>query len=210
MRSTALLWATLSLSSSAALADPADDIELDTARTVDLAGGLMVADPLAGQGRFRPGVALAARFYSDSHLYATGGMAVSVGATDGPSDTGMATTILTVTGGAGAWGERGDWTGYAGVRGELFKNLDWPERASLDPDWFTSGIGAGPSVALAKRIGFAWGHPMAIELEAGYMLYRLRRPETGLTSPVEPDPDTLDGLQIGLFVVGTLFPDRPL
>lgn len=210
MRFAALLGAALSLPSSAALADPADDVELDTARTVDLAGGLTVADPLAEQGRFRPGVALAARFYADSHLYATGGMAVSVGNTDGPSGTGMATTILTVTGGAGAWGERGDWTGYAGVRGELLKNLDWPERASIDQDWFTSGVGAGPSIALAKRIGFAWGHPMAIELEAAYMLYRLRRPETRFTPPVESDPADLDSLRFGLYVAGTLFPDRPL
>lgn len=207
MRIAALLAAALSLSSSPALADRDG---LDTARTVDLAGGLTVSDPLAGQGQFRPAVALATRFYSQSHLYATGGVSLGVGSADGPAGTGMTTSIVSVAGGAGAWGERGAWTGYAGLRGEWLKSLDWPEDASIDPDWFTSGVGAGPSVALSRRIGFAWGHPMAIELDVGYMLYRLRRPAMRDSSPLEPDPVDLDGLQIGLFVAGTLFPDRPL
>jgi len=209
MRFVALLGAALSLSSSAALADPADDVELDTARTVDLAGGLLVGDMFAGQGRVRPGLALAARFYGENHLYATGGMAASAGVTDGPSGTGMTATILTLAAGAGVWGERGAWTGYAGVRGEWLKNIDWPENASIDDEWFLSGIGAGPSVALARRIGFAWGHPMAIELSASYMLYRLHRPELTYPPPFEPDPVDFDGLQVGLFLAGTLFPDRP-
>ena len=205
MRCAALLAVALSLSSKSASADPAVDEELGTARTLDLAGGLLVGDTFAGQGRFRPGLALAARFYGENHLYATGGMAASVGVTDGPSGTGMTATILTLAAGAGAWGEHGAWTGYAGVRGEWLKNIDWPENASIDREWFLSGIGAGPSVALARRIGFAWGHPMAIELSASYMLYRVRRPDPDLTSAGRPDPVELDGLQVGLFLTGALF-----
>jgi len=205
MRYAALLAAALSLSSRSASADPAVDEELGTTRTLDLAGGLLLGDTFAGQGRVRPGFAVAARFYADNHLYATGGMAASVGVTDGPSGTGMTATILTLTAGAGAWGERGAWTGYAGVRGEWLKNIDWPENASIDHEWFLSGIGAGPNVALARRIGFAWGHPMAIELSASYMLYRLHRRELTYPPAVEPDPVELDGLQVGLFLTGALF-----
>ena len=33
------------------------------------------------------------------------------------------------------------------------KSVDWPDsNASRDPDWFTSGVGAGPSLAIARRI----------------------------------------------------------
>lgn len=191
-------------------------------RTVDLASGMTVASPTKGGGDVRPGLALAMRYYGDHHLYASGSLGASLAeagdhstcwALDCPGTGWLAATILAVGAGAGFYGEHSGWTGYAGLRAEWVKSVDWPHAASRDPGWFTSGVGAGPSVGLARRIGYAWGHPMAIELAAGYMVYSLRRPDVYVIQILPPGdappPVELDGLQVGLFLAGTLFPDRP-
>lgn len=208
-----LIAGTLSLSSAAVRAEPAAGGQLATARTVDVASGMTVAGPTGDDGVVRPGLALAMRYYGDHHLHASASLGASLAAAGDP-ETGLASTLLAIGAGAGAYGELDAWTGYAGVRAEWVKNIDWPDAASRDPDWLTSGVGAGPAVALARRIGFAWGHPMAIELAASYMVYSLRRPDVYVIQIVPPAGDRrpveLDGLQIGLFLAGTLLPDRPL
>ena len=210
MRTLALAVVGASFLVGAAHADPA----LSTERTVDAASGLTMSEPAAEGGDFRPGLALAVRGYTANHLYLAGSIGASL-ATEQTSETAIGATVLSLGVGAGLYGEQGGWTGYAGARAEWVKSLDWPEgSASRDPDWFTSGVGAGPSLAIARRIGFAWGHPMAIELAASYMMYSLRRPDVyviQILPPVDaPPPVDLDGLQVGLFLAGTLFPDRPL
>jgi hypothetical protein len=192
------------------------DPGLSTARTVDMSSGLTLASPASDGGDLRPGVALGLRAYAPAHIYLSGALGAAVAADASDPESGAAATILSVGGGAGLYGETGGWTGYAGGRAEWVKSLDWPgDSASRDPDWFTSGVGAGPSLAIARRIGFAWGHPMAIELSASYMVYALRRPDVYVIQILPPPgsdsrPADLDGLQVGLFLAGTLFPDRPL
>ena len=95
---------------------------------------------------------------------------------------------------------------YAGARVDVIKTLD-QERAD-DPTWFSSGIGAGPTLAIARRIGFAWGHPIGLELSAAYLVHRLRRAEVDPLAVLYPAPDDIDGLEVGLHFTGTLFPDR--
>lgn len=197
--------------SSPAHADP----ELSTARTVDAASGLTMAGPAMEGGELRPGLALSLRAYSPAHFYVSGALGASLAADAGDPETGASATLISFGAGAGLYGERDGWTGYAGGRAEWVKSLDWPgDSASRDPGWLTSGVGAGPSLAIARRIGFAWGHPMAIELAASYMVYSLRRPDVYVIQILPPggapSPAELDGLQVGVFLAGTLFPDRPL
>ncbi len=189
---------------------------LSTARTVDMSSGLTIAGPPAPGQDLRPGVALAVRVYAPGHVYVSGALGASLAAGVSDPERGASATLFSLGVGAGLWGERDGWTGYAGARAEWVKSVDWPEGdASRDPDWLTSGAGAGPSLAIARRIGFAWGHPMAIELSASYMVYALRRPDVYVIQILPPPgsasgPAELDGLQVGLFLAGTLFPDRPL
>ena len=197
---------------SLAHADPG----LSTSRTVDAASGLTLASPASEGGELRPGVALAVRAYAPGHMYVAAVLGAAVAADTGNPENGATATLFSLGGGAGLWGETSGWTGYAGARAEWVKSVDWPDgSASRDADWFTSGVGGGPSLAIARRIGFAWGHPMAIELSASYMVYALRRPDVYVIQIVPPPgsdtgPAELDGLQVGLFVAGTLFPDRPV
>lgn len=184
-------------------------------RTVDLASGMTVAGPPTTGDDLRPGLALSLRGYLAGRFYVSGGAGASLAATAGDPESGAAVTLLSLGGGAGVYGELGAWTGYAGARAEWVKSLDWPGTASGDPGWLTGGVGAGPSLGLARGIGTAWGHPMAIELSASYLVYSLRRPDVYVIQIVPPPggeqaPAELDGLQVGLFLAGTLFPDRPL
>jgi len=198
----------------AAHAEPVAATDLGTERTVDLASGMTVAGAATEGGDIRPGLALAIRYYGAGHLYLSGAVGASLAVDGAVPEQSPAATLLSVGGGAGLCGEHGAWTGYGGARAEWVKNIDWPNQASRDPDWFTSGVGAGPSIALARRVGTAWGHPMAIELSASYMLYSLRRPDVYVIQILPPGdappPAELDGLEVGLFLAGTLFPDRPL
>lgn len=184
-----------------------------TARTVDLASGMTVAGPAIEGGDIRPGLALSLRVYPAEHLYLSTAAGASLAADAGDPESGMAAALLSLGAGAGLCGELGAWTGYGGARAEWVKSVDRGGAASRDPGWLTSGLGAGPNVAIARRIGFAWGHPIAVELSASYMMYSLRRPDVyviQILRPGDPAPAELDGLQIGLFLAGTLFPDRPL
>lgn len=184
---------------------------LSTARSVDMSSGLTVAE---SGGDLRPGIAMAVRAYAPAHIYVAGALGAAVAADAGDPESGPSATVLSIGGGAGLWGESDGWTGYAGVRAGWVKSVDWPgDTASRDPDWFTSGVGAGPSLAIARRIGFAWGHPMAIELGASYMVYALRRPDVYVIQILPPAGSErgrveLDGLEVGLLLAGTLFPDR--
>lgn len=192
----------------AARAEPEPGAE----RTVDLASGMTVAGAATEGGEVRPGLALAMRFYG-SNLYLSGALGASLAVDGAEPESSLAATLLSVGAGAGVYGESGAWTGYGGARAEWVKSVDWPNRASRDPDWLTSGVGAGPAIAIARRIGFAWGHPMAVELSASYLVYSLRRPDVyviQILGPEDPAPADLDGLQVGIFLAGTLFPDRPL
>ena len=191
---------------SAARAEPA----LDTARTVvDLAGGMTIAGPATAGGDLRPGLALSLRGHLADRFYVAGSAGASLASDASDPESGAVATLLALGGGAGAYGVLGAWTGHAGARAEWVKSLDWPGTASGDPDWLTSGIGAGPCIALARRLGFAWGHPMAIELATSFMVYSLRRPDVYVIQILPPGgeraPAELDGLQVGLFLTGALF-----
>ena len=194
MRRAALV---LLFSSGPALAEP----EFGTERTIDAASGVTVA---AARG---PGVALGARRFAADPLYMSGSIGASAAVDGDDPERAEVSTILGLGTGAGVYGSVGAWTGYAGARVDLIVNLD--RDRSDDPTWFTSGIGAGPTVAIARRIGFAWGHPIGLELSAAYLGHRLRRAEVDPRALIlYAPPDDIDGLEVGLYFTGTLFPDR--
>jgi hypothetical protein len=192
-------WAVLLLlfDSGLALAEPA----LGTERTIDAASGVTVA---AARG---PGLALGLRWFAADHFYMSGSLGASAAVDDDDPERVDVSTILGLGLGAGLYSSVGAWTGYAGGRVDVIKTLD--QARAEDPTWFSSGIGAGPTLAIARRIGFAWGHPIGLELSAAYLVHRLRRAEIDPRALIlYPAPDDIDGLEVGLHFTGTLFPDR--
>lgn len=210
MRTTAAVAALMLAGIGAARAD---ETVRPTARTIDLGSGVTMAPGADGSGA-RPGLGLVLRWIAGEHVHVTGAAGASVAVAGDDPETGVWATIVTVGGGVGLHASSGGWTGYAGARADWLKSIDGGGDASRDPDWFQSGVRGGPAVAVARQIGTAWGHPMALELSAGYFVHVLRRADTAVIQIVPPadalPPVDLDGVELGLSLVGTLFPDRPL
>jgi hypothetical protein len=155
-------------------------------RTVDFAGGLVLgSDPPAGEAM--PGVAGELRFYGS-----TGGWLAARASLEPSADLSNP--------------EDGDlvvaWIG--GLAGGLW--LDLSPRLTLLAGGSAEGVLAdeargvrgGPLAGAALVLGQLWGHPLAVEARASWLVSRW------------DDGRTTTGWQAGLYVTGTLFPDRPL
>jgi hypothetical protein len=155
-------------------------------RTVDLQGGLAYSQPLQDGFTPVPAIALELRAYSLRGLWLAGTASWEPSVDLRNPEHGEVASLFGLGGGAGAWLDLGPaLTLYGGARAE------WAHAGEAD------GLRLGPTAALALVVGHAWGHPMALEAKLAWLGYLM------------DDGTRASGWQGGLYVSGTLFPDRP-
>jgi hypothetical protein len=155
-------------------------------RTIDVQGGLAWHQPIQDGFDPLPAVGLELRAYSPHGLWLSGTASVEPSVDLKNPEHGELHTLFGVGGGAGLWLDLGARvTIYGGAR------LEWAHDGELD------GVRVGPVASLAVLVGHAWGHPMALEGKLSWLNTLI-------------DGDVTRTWQGGLYLSGTLFPDRPL
>jgi hypothetical protein len=156
-------------------------------RTIDFQGGLAWHQPIQEGFDPIPAVGLELRAYSPRGLWLSGAAAVEPSVDLRNPEHGELHTLFGVGVGAGLWLDLGTRiTLYGGGR------LEWAHEGERD------GVRLGPVGSLAVLVGHAWGHPMALEAKLSWL-------NTFMDSGADAR-----GWQGGLYLSGTLFPDRPL
>jgi hypothetical protein len=163
-------------------------------RTIDFSGGFVYGAPFVDGGTSLPGVAVDLRWFRGGALWLGGGASFEVTADMANPERG---NLITLAAAGIAAGVQRSLTSrlelLAGVRVEGVRASDWP--MAREP---VLGVRAGPQLSLAVVLGEAWGHPMSLEARGSWLSYALR------------DVHDVNGWQAGVFLVGVLFPDRPL
>jgi hypothetical protein len=156
-------------------------------RTIDFQGGIAYHQALLDGFTPMPALGLELRAYSPHGLWLAGAASWEPSVDLRNPEHGEVANLFAFGGGAGVWLHMGaSLMLYGGARAE------WAHQGDVD------GLRLGPSSSLALLVGHAWGHPMALEAKLSWLGY------------VMTDGTRPGSWQGGLYLSGTLFPNRPM
>jgi hypothetical protein len=140
-----------------------------------------------------PGLAMEVRWFAAGAMWLGAGASFEAGADLRDPERGALASLITTGLSAGAHASLSPRLEVlAGVRLDAVRADGVP----MAPPGASYAVRGGPQLGLGVMVGHAWGHPMSIEARASWLAYRLGPPELR------------DGWQVGLHLVGVLFPDR--